>query len=586
MAAVMDTNVEETENGSLYPIAVLIDELRNEDVQLRLNSIRKLSTIALALGVERTRNELIHFLTDTIYDEDEVLLVLAEQLGNFTPLVGGADFVHCLLPPLENLATVEETVVRDKAVESLRKIAEKHSSAALEEHFIPMVKRLATGDWFTSRSSACGLFSVCYPRVGPAVKAELRNMYRQLCRDDTPMVRRAAAAKMGEFAKVLEKDAIVEEYNQMFLDLVIDEQDSVRLLMVEACIAMSSVIPKADMVKHVKPALVALIEDKSWRVRYMVAEKFVELQNALGGMDESTVNELVGYFTNLLKDAEGEVRGAAAQRIEGFCKTLPEAFREQAIINHILPVIKELVSDQNQHVKGELASVIMGLGPIVGKQVTETHLLPIYTAMLRDSTAEVSDVIGASMMRDEVLPAVIELGEDGKWRVRLALVTLMPLLAQQLGREFFDEKLLPLCMTWLTDHVHAIREAATNTLKQLTQKFGGEWATRTLVPKAVQLSKDNNYLHRQTALSMLTGLSEAVGNDQTVADVLPIVKQLANDNVPNVRFNVAKSLVRIGKIVSPSVLQSEIKPILSQLGGDTDFDVRYFADEARTALNL
>ena len=39
-------------DDSLYPIAVLIDELRNEDVQLRLNSIKKLSTIALALGRE------------------------------------------------------------------------------------------------------------------------------------------------------------------------------------------------------------------------------------------------------------------------------------------------------------------------------------------------------------------------------------------------------------------------------------------------------------------------------------------------------------------------------------------------------
>ena len=45
----------EAGDDSLYPIAVLIDELRNEDVQLRLNSIKKLSTIALALGVERTR---------------------------------------------------------------------------------------------------------------------------------------------------------------------------------------------------------------------------------------------------------------------------------------------------------------------------------------------------------------------------------------------------------------------------------------------------------------------------------------------------------------------------------------------------
>uniref|UniRef100_A0A672UN41 Protein phosphatase 2 scaffold subunit Abeta n=1 Tax=Strigops habroptila TaxID=2489341 RepID=A0A672UN41_STRHB len=87
-------------DDSLYPIAVLIDELRNEDVQLRLNSIKKLSTIALALGVERTRSELLRVPPpppDTIYDEDEVLLALAEQLGTFTALVGGPECLWVLL---------------------------------------------------------------------------------------------------------------------------------------------------------------------------------------------------------------------------------------------------------------------------------------------------------------------------------------------------------------------------------------------------------------------------------------------------------------------------------------------------------
>jgi serine/threonine-protein phosphatase 2A regulatory subunit A len=46
----------------LYPIAVLIDELKHDDVLLRLNAIHRLSTIALALGAERTREELIPFL--------------------------------------------------------------------------------------------------------------------------------------------------------------------------------------------------------------------------------------------------------------------------------------------------------------------------------------------------------------------------------------------------------------------------------------------------------------------------------------------------------------------------------------------
>lgn len=47
----------------LWPIVLLVLNLCIASLQLRLNSIKKLSTIALALGVERTRSELIPFLT-------------------------------------------------------------------------------------------------------------------------------------------------------------------------------------------------------------------------------------------------------------------------------------------------------------------------------------------------------------------------------------------------------------------------------------------------------------------------------------------------------------------------------------------
>lgn len=54
-----------SEEQELYPIAVLVDELKNDDVQIRLNAIRNLGTIAMALGPQRTRDELIPFLTGT-----------------------------------------------------------------------------------------------------------------------------------------------------------------------------------------------------------------------------------------------------------------------------------------------------------------------------------------------------------------------------------------------------------------------------------------------------------------------------------------------------------------------------------------
>ena len=70
-------------DDNLYPIAMLIDELKNDDIYLRLNSIRKLGIIAQALGETRTCRELIPFLKDSTDDNDEVLLALAEELGNF-----------------------------------------------------------------------------------------------------------------------------------------------------------------------------------------------------------------------------------------------------------------------------------------------------------------------------------------------------------------------------------------------------------------------------------------------------------------------------------------------------------------------
>lgn len=54
--------MESAQNDELYPIAVLIDELKHDDVILRLNAIHRLNTIALALGADRTRDELIPFL--------------------------------------------------------------------------------------------------------------------------------------------------------------------------------------------------------------------------------------------------------------------------------------------------------------------------------------------------------------------------------------------------------------------------------------------------------------------------------------------------------------------------------------------
>lgn len=91
---------------------------------------------------------------------------------------------------------------------------------------------------------------------------------------------------------------------------------------------------------------------------------------------------MVPTFQSLLRDTEAEVRAAAANKVCDFCRNLcppsgtlsndPNTQTSNAvdsiIMTSILPVVKGLVADTNQHVKSALASVIMGLSPILGKQ--------------------------------------------------------------------------------------------------------------------------------------------------------------------------------------------------------------------------
>ena len=55
-------------------------------------------------------------------------------------------------------------------------------------------------------------------------------------------------------------------------------QDSVRLLAVDACAAIASILSPEDTEALVMPTLRSAVDDKSWRVRYMVADKFIDVR--------------------------------------------------------------------------------------------------------------------------------------------------------------------------------------------------------------------------------------------------------------------------------------------------------------------
>lgn len=59
----MATKVGKGYEKSLTPASVLVDDLKSEELSRRINSVKNLNVIAAALGPDRTKSELIPFLS-------------------------------------------------------------------------------------------------------------------------------------------------------------------------------------------------------------------------------------------------------------------------------------------------------------------------------------------------------------------------------------------------------------------------------------------------------------------------------------------------------------------------------------------
>ncbi|QPG76512.1 hypothetical protein FOA43_003901 [Brettanomyces nanus] len=617
-AVVLDAESISKQNSSngqveeLYPIALLMDELRHDDVAARVQAMKRLDTISIALGPERTRKELIPFLEDVIpEDEDEVIAIAAEELGKFVPLVGGAQFAPILIPVLEKISACEEPIVREKAVESLNIIAETLSDEQIQREFIPLIQRLAKERWFSLHIAASGLFQSVIIRVSSEMRAELLKLYFDLIQDDSPMVRKSSATELPELIDILgdkfhTPETIAEFHwdiiTSMYENLVNDNQDSVKFLAVDVLISILGFLKHLDDKSHHEElfeSLLALINDPSWRVRYMVADRFDKLAQNFN--DDSYTLKLVPNLLSLMKDNEAEVRKAISTQLPGFCSLANKADRS-IMLEDIVPVISQLSMDESETVRSALASEITGLAPIFGKDATIKHLLPIFVEMLKDEFSEVrlniisklqvvNEVIGIQLLSESLLPAITSLSNDKLWRVRLAIIEQIPLLAEQLGVAFFDEALGQLCMEWLWDPVYSIREAAVSNLQKLTQFFGEDWSKKELIKRVVEKkqTKDfDNFICRLTCLLAMNKLIPVVSAKTVAEDIYPFIDELKDDQVPNIRFNVAKALASVAEKIYPEyklIVVDKIRPTLESLQGDDDVDVRFYTDRSLETLS-
>jgi hypothetical protein len=183
----------------------------------------------------------------------------------------------------------------------------------------------------------------------------------------------------------------------------------------------------------------------------------MELAPQLG--KQPTIEHLVPVFLNLLRDPYPDVRlnvisklDQVGMTIAAFHLLLAMAARGLfwAAVTLLFWALFELGAGEGE---GATAAAPPGLlcvmhccaGRVILQFLEAAHvsISPHLKScsvllVLPHMATQVNQVIGIELLAQSLLPAIEELAEDKHWRVRLAILEHIPLLANQLGAEFFQ----------------------------------------------------------------------------------------------------------------------------------------------------
>ncbi|KAL7487346.1 hypothetical protein ACHAW6_012945 [Cyclotella cf. meneghiniana] len=630
--------------SKMPPFDLFTAQLDSDSTEARVDAMKKLALVGDAIGTEETLSKLIPYLTVNIAhnekdDDDEILLLLAGQLGLMVPGLIPGHRAMSLLPILERLCSIEETVVRDKAVETINAIIPLLLPGGDYEPGMPfamllgMAKRLAGADWFTAKVSAAGILPATYAfwnahghglEGADDARRELRVLFKDLSEDDTPMVRRSAARHLGRFVEAVagmtesaeevvrsgkpvglpvvsedNKRLVTFELVPIFQALSGDEQDSVRLLSVSCAGSLGCGMARnagltADLVL---PVVRGGCADLSWRVRHHLAKVFSTVAGSMGYVGPKYVarqTEVFQFFSGLLQDNEAEVRAAAVENIA----RMAQLGGAELFQTHIAPVLPTLADDLVMEVRSKLAQTLMDCcDPSICNTLTDDIILeefkPLLENFLNDEFAEVQLHILTKLSRvshllgkmDVVVNSILQMAKAQNWRVREAVGRLLPFLAEARGVSFFEEHLLDPWMKIMSDQVADVRSACVDGMPKLLSVSGSAWIQQHILPHYTAMYEEStSYLTRITVLRSYAALAEKEGENENSLSV-PLIEQIVNillkglkDRVANVRLISARGLgiVSISGQCDAAMLNGRIVPALTEcLMSEEDPDCKY-----------
>jgi len=595
------------------PLEVLKEDLKDENVEIQLEAVHSLSTIAIALGTQRTANELfvtldkycfpvdiqaakspeVYANIESLNAKEEVLVAIAEELTpDFVEYCGGSKLAaKHMLPLLEKLAMAEETVIRQAAVTSFVNVLDKMKTEEIKSAGLPVLTRLAEAEWFTSRVSATYLSPKLYQLLNSDDdRTIILDIHKRLCSDDMPMVKNDAFKNLVLLINHMNSHNLIASYvKPLLVQLTNELMENLRQTMVDIIKKISEKSQEQENKQEIVTDFIKITsEDDSWRVRKHLAE---ELAPICEHLDKAIINDVIlPLYIKLLQDREPQVRKASISSLESMIKTTDGNIFVKPITNGPL---QALANDMVGEVREALAEQVASLGFYMDKTQAKEKLLPILKKLAADESpharlnlcsklADVCTILGIDLFEGEVLPLLKEVTIDQKWRVRNSIVKNIASIGIQMGKEkFAKSRLREILVQSLKDPAATVRDTAAEQVKMLLLKFNYDWMAQNIFSEMKAIySSSGNYLHRMIPLKTVQLIAPYLSPSQIKSEFGDLLSKALEDNISNVRF----AACRVLKEILPradSEVRAQFKIRLQQLvNKDTDNDVQFFGNAA------
>jgi len=602
------------------PLEVLHDDLEDDNITVQLDAVRNLPTIALAMGQDLARRELLKFLDNYCFPDDrqndfgnkdnslgvkeEVLREVAQALdGSMLVLLGAKETAGDMLKLLQKLAMVEETVIREAAVNSMISCVKELDGGYVDLNVLPLITHLADGDWWTSRVSAAAAGPRLYPYLNTKkYKDDCAVMVTKLCRDEMPMVRQEAYVSIPYMLEAMGENNIngLKEFIIPVLKILAKElQENMRHQIVDVVKALLK-LNKPELDEICRSHITLAISDANWRVRKRFLDQVMEITDVA---PKNFVNEeIMEGFVRRLKDTEPSVRVKAIKLIPDlFAHKKCSADKVRTLLTE--DVISGLVKDEYPEVREATSGAILHIfekleDPDKGLPKSDKEeIVDIMSQFQADDSGEVRlnfckglkrayVLCGEDLFVNRLLALVLKLQEDPKWRVRSGVLQNLDLFIKLCKMNKMPEPTFhKMLLDALKDPVADARIQCISKISGIVPVMGAKWVQANVFQVVMKefYDQQNKYLYRIVPIRIAERFAmdlvdeKQAGTDELRSAAVEMMCRGCKDHISNVRLASADALINFLRASTSSKYESMIRTAMDLLSRDSDEDVKYLS---------